>query len=133
MVSEADLDYAQIWQHTIATLDADGLPVRERAFLTLTRLAGLLDGTALVKVPNDYTKDVVEQRIRDAVTRALSDQLGTPVQLAVTVDPSLEEVHEDTVGVEDGATGYAGAGPSTGTPSPPRDGAAPPYGSWWAA
>jgi chromosomal replication initiator protein len=100
-VSDADLDFAQIWQHTIASLDDEGLPVRERAFLPLTRLAGLLDGTALVKVPNDYTKDVVEQRIRDAVTRALSEQLGTPVQLAVTVDPSLEEAHaEETVGLE---------------------------------
>src|SRR3954447_22160709 len=75
-VSDTDLDFTQIWQNTIATLDADGLPARERAFLTLARLAGLLDGTALVKVPNDYTKDVVEQRVRDAVTRALSSQLG---------------------------------------------------------
>ena len=47
-VSDADLDFTQIWQNTIATLDADGLPARERAFLTLARLAGLLDGTALV-------------------------------------------------------------------------------------
>ena len=70
-MSDTDLDFTQIWQNTIATLDADGLPARERAFLTLARLAGLLDGTALVKVPNDYTKDVVEQRVRDAVTRAL--------------------------------------------------------------
>lgn len=102
-VSEADLDFAQIWQNTIASLDADGLPVRERAFLALARLSGLLDGTALVKVPNDYTKDVVEQRVRDAVTRALSSQLGTQVQLAVTVDPSLDEDHyvEDTVGLPD--------------------------------
>lgn len=100
-MSDADLDFAQIWQNTIATLDADGLPARERAFLTLARLSGLLDGTALVKVPNDYTKDVVEQRVRDAVTRALSSQLGTQVHLAVTVDPSLDEDHyvEDTVGL----------------------------------
>lgn len=100
-MSDADLDFAQIWQNTIATLDADGLPARERAFLALARLSGLLDGTALVKVPNDYTKDVVEQRVRDAVTRALSSQLGEPVHLAVSVDPSLDEDHfaEDTVGL----------------------------------
>jgi chromosomal replication initiator protein len=102
-VSDADLDFSQIWQNTIATLDADGLPARERAFLTLARLAGLLDGTALVKVPNDYTKDVVETRVRDEVTQALSSQIGSPVQLAVTVDPALDEVHqaEDTIGVLD--------------------------------
>src|SRR5687767_5004083 len=102
-VSDADLNFAQIWQNTITTLDADGLPARERAFLTLARLSGLLDGTALVKVPNDYTKDVVETRVRDEVTAALSDQLGTPVQLAVTVDSSLDENHlaEDTVGLQE--------------------------------
>ncbi len=65
-MSDPDLDFAQIWQNTISTLDADGLPARERAFLTLARFSGLLDGTALVKVPNDYTKDVVETRVRDA-------------------------------------------------------------------
>ncbi|MEO5981932.1 MAG: chromosomal replication initiator protein DnaA [Pedococcus sp.] len=113
-MSDADLDFAQIWQNTIATLDADGLPARERAFLALARLSGLLDGTALVKVPNDYTKDVVEQRVRDAVTRALSSQLGTQVHLAVTVDPSLDEDHyvEDTVGLPDqrpgSSTPYSG-------------------------
>jgi chromosomal replication initiator protein len=109
-VSDADLDFAQIWQNTIATLDADGLPARERAFLALARLSGLLDGTALVKVPNDYTKDVVEQRVRDAVTRALSSQLGEPVHLAVSVDPSLDEDHyaEDTVGLVEEQRGHGG-------------------------
>ncbi|GAA2166654.1 chromosomal replication initiator protein DnaA [Pedococcus bigeumensis] len=102
-MSDTDLDFTQIWQNTIATLDADGLPARERAFLTLARLAGLLDGTALVKVPNDYTKDVVEQRVRDAVTRALSSQLGEQVHLAVTVDTSLDDSQhtEDTTGYVD--------------------------------
>nr|WP_206071168.1 chromosomal replication initiator protein DnaA [Knoellia sp. DB2414S] len=94
------MDYSQIWRNTIATLDEAGLPAREQAFLALTRLAGLLDGTALVKVPNDYTKGVVEQRVRDAVTRALSEQLGQSVQLAVTVDPSLEHT-TDTAGLAD--------------------------------
>jgi chromosomal replication initiator protein len=122
-VSDTDLDFTQIWQNTIATLDADGLPARERAFLTLARLAGLLDGTALVKVPNDYTKDVVEQRVRDAVTRALSSQLGEQVHLAVTVDTSLDDSHrtEDTTGyVEDSSSDSVidlGAGSTMGSGS----------------
>lgn len=128
-MSDADLDYAQIWQNTIASLDADGLPTREQAFLALTRLAGLLDGTALVKVPNDYTKGVVEQRVRDAVTRALSDQLGMPVQLAVTVDPSLDETElGDTSGLqhaeEGDEPGYPGA-PGQAAPGPELTLAAP--------
>ena len=51
---------------------------------------GLIDRTALLAVPDDYTKDVVETRVREQVTTALSDQLGIQVRLAVTVDPSLE-------------------------------------------
>ena len=116
-MSDTDLDFTQIWQNTIATLDADGLPARERAFLTLARLAGLLDGTALVKVPNDYTKDVVEQRVRDAVTRALSSQLGEQVHLAVTVDTSLDETHhlQDTTGYADEAPSDSGLTLGSGT------------------
>jgi chromosomal replication initiator protein len=100
-VSDADLDFSQIWQNTISSLDADGLPIRERSFLTLARFSGLLDGTALVKVPNDYTKTVVETRMREEVTQALSSQLGEPVQLAVLVDSSLDELHHlDTTGLD---------------------------------
>ena len=126
-MSDADLDFAQIWQNTIATLDADGLPARERAFLALARLSGLLDGTALVKVPNDYTKDVVEQRVRDAVTRALSSQLGAPVHLAVSVDPSLDEDHyvEDTVGLVEEHRGTGGRAFDDTAFSSDRTGSAP--------
>ena len=115
-MSDADLDFAQIWQNTISTLDADGLPARERAFLTLARFSGLLDGTALIKVPNDYTKDVVETRVRDEVTQALSSQLGSSVHLAVTVDASLDDAAEDTSGDLDESTPGAGSdnGPDRG-------------------
>jgi chromosomal replication initiator protein len=89
-VADPDLNYGQIWQNTLTALDADGVPAQQRAFLSLARFVGLLDGTALVKVPNDFTKDVVETRVRDQVTRALSSQLGTDVRLAVTVDSSLD-------------------------------------------
>jgi chromosomal replication initiator protein len=120
-VSDTGLDFAQIWQNTITALDADGLPVRERSFLTLARFSGLLDGTALVKVPNDYTKTVVETRMREDVTQALSSQLGEPVQLAVLVDPTLDESNhgDETTGlatpVSDGTDPHPGS-PDAGDP-----------------
>ena len=64
---------------------------QQRAFLSLAKLVGLLDDTALIAVPNDFTKDIVETRLRERVTAALGDQLGRDVRLAVTVDPSLAE------------------------------------------
>jgi chromosomal replication initiator protein len=99
-VADADLNYGQVWQNTLSALDADGVPAQQRAFLSLARLVGLLDGTALVAVPNEFTKDVVETRVREQVTRALSSQLGTDVRLAVTVDSSLDLDHvEPTTGL----------------------------------
>ena len=91
----ADLDFAQIWQNTSRPWTRTASPAQQRAFLSLARLAGLLDGTALVKVPNDFTKEVVETRVRDQVTRALSSQLGMDVRLAVTVDSSLDLDHAE--------------------------------------
>jgi chromosomal replication initiator protein len=83
---------AQLWRTTLEALDSDGVPVQQRAFLSLARLVGLLDDTALIAVPNDFTKDIVETRLRDRVSSTLGEQLGREVRLAVTVDPSLGEV-----------------------------------------
>ncbi len=82
---------AQLWRTTLEVLDSDGIPVQQRAFLSLARLVGLLDDTALIAVPNDFTKDIVETRLRDRVTATLGAQLGRDLRLAVTVDPSLVE------------------------------------------
>ncbi len=106
---------SQIWRTTLDALDADGIPVQYRAFLSLARLVGLLDDTALIAVPNDFTKDMVETKLRARVTETLRIQLGHDVRLAVTVDPSLaepaaEEHREDADddALEGGALGDAG-------------------------
>ena len=87
----ADASMRQLWHTTLEALDSDGIPVQQRAFLSLARLVGLLDDTALIAVPNDFTKDIVETRLRDRVTSTLGGQLGREVRLAVTVDPSLAD------------------------------------------
>ncbi|NUO35590.1 MAG: chromosomal replication initiator protein DnaA [Dermatophilaceae bacterium] len=88
-MAETGVDYAQIWQQTLGTLDA-GLSNQERAFVRLCRLVGVLDQIALVRAPNTFTKDFLETRVREQVHTALADQLGHPVQVAVSVDESLE-------------------------------------------
>jgi len=90
-VAEGEVDFAEVWATTLDTLDADGVPVTRRAFLSMARLVGLLDDTALIAVPDDFSKNFVEQRLRMHVTQALSDQLGREVRLAVTVDPDLAD------------------------------------------
>lgn len=97
----SDDDFAQIWHRTLDTLDADGVPVAQRAFLQLGKLVGLLDGTAVIAVPNDFSKHFVEQRLRQHVTSALSAELGHEVRLAVTVDSSLAEETDTQLAFDD--------------------------------
>ncbi|GAB3216310.1 hypothetical protein GCM10027586_08180 [Kineococcus gypseus] len=81
--------FPDVWERAVAQLIDGGVAPHQRAFVRLTKPLGLLDGTALLAVPNDLTKEVIEQKVREQLTRALSEQLGTAVRLAVTVDPTI--------------------------------------------
>ena len=82
-------DFPTIWRRALDALDASGVTPQQRAFVRLARPLGLLDGTALLVAPNDLTKEVLEQRMRQPIVDLLSAELGRPVRLAVTVDPSI--------------------------------------------
>ena len=89
-VTDGDVDYGHVWQQTLRTLDSAGVSARELAFVRLCRLVGVLDGTALVKAPNTFTKEFLETRVRPLVLDALATELGQPIYLAVSVDESLD-------------------------------------------
>jgi chromosomal replication initiator protein len=84
-------NFPAVWRRALESLDAAGVTPQQRAFVRLARPVGLLDGTALLAAPNDLTKEILEQRVRDTITQLLSEQLGFPVRLAVTVDSSLTD------------------------------------------
>ena len=84
-------NFPAVWRRALESLDAAGVTPQQRAFVRLARPVGLLDGTALLAAPNDLTKEILEQRVRDTITQLLSEQLGYTVRLAVTVDSSLTD------------------------------------------
>ena len=88
------IDFGHVWHSTLTVLDADGLPPTQRAFLRQAKFVGLLDQTALLAVPDDFTKDIIETKVREQVIAELSRQLGTEIRLAVTVDPALRAENE---------------------------------------
>lgn len=95
MAEENDL--APYWATALASLTEEELPAQQRAFVTLTQPLGLVGDTALVAAPNEFTKDVLETRLRPIVVRALTATIGHDVRLAVTVDPTITpEVDETT-------------------------------------
>ena len=87
-------DFAQVWQQTMDALDSAGVAGGRRAFLRRSQLAGIIDQTALLAVPDDFTKDYVETRVKELLVAALAQQVGHPVRIAVTVDPALAETEQ---------------------------------------
>lgn len=85
-------DLAALWDRVITDVAID--TPQHRAFLSLTKPLGLLKGNGatnlLVAAPNAFAKDVLETRLRGIVSDVLSRELGERVNIAVTIDESLE-------------------------------------------
>ncbi len=94
MESTEDLDL--VWAQAIASLSDGSLTPQQRAFVQLTRPMGLVSDTALIAAPNDFTKDVLETRLRPLVVKELSEILGREIRLAVTVDTSIAHTDDDS-------------------------------------
>nr|WP_229789903.1 chromosomal replication initiator protein DnaA [Pilimelia terevasa] len=74
-----------MWDAATDTLADEIISRQQRAYLRLTRLRAIVEDTALLSVPDSFTRDVIESRLRPAITEALSRLLGRPIQVAVTV------------------------------------------------
>jgi chromosomal replication initiator protein len=75
-----------------------GLPASQLAWLRLSRPLGLVENTALIATPNPFVKEHLETKLRPLVIHALSKELGRPIQIAVTVDPSQVDPPEQPQG-----------------------------------
>ncbi|KRB76585.1 hypothetical protein ASE01_15595 [Nocardioides sp. Root190] len=75
-------------EHEWATVVAD-LQAHQRAWLQASKPVTLHGTTAIVAVPDDFTRKRLEGRLRGQLEDALTERFGHEVQLAVTVDASL--------------------------------------------
>lgn len=87
----------QAWQSVI-----DDLQAPQRAWLQTSRPVTLHGTTAIVAVPDDFTRKRLEGRVRGHLEDALTDRFGHSVQLAVTVDATLRHSTPDPHPVEPG-------------------------------
>ena len=92
-------DLVAVWGRSLRLL-SDEVGPQAQAFLTLTRPVGVVEDTALLAAPNDFTKELIESRLRAAVTEVLSRELGRDVRIAVTVEPTEEPILDPTVSPE---------------------------------
>ena len=84
----SDVDLAEVWARSLDGLAEMGLQASQLAWLRLTRPLGLVENTVLIATPNPFVKEYLETKLRPLVIHALSKELGRPIQIAVTVDPS---------------------------------------------
>jgi chromosomal replication initiator protein len=73
-----------LWQGLV-----DDLPGNQRAWLATSRPVTLHEGTAIIAVSDDFTRNQIEGRLRTQLEEALGAAFGHPVRIAVTVDPEL--------------------------------------------
>ena len=82
-------DLGQAWARVLA-----GLPSNQRAWLRNSRPVTLHESTAIVAVPDDFTRGQLETRLRPDLERILTGSFGRDIRIAVTVDPTLD--HDET-------------------------------------
>jgi chromosomal replication initiator protein len=95
------VDLAAVWRGLV-----DDLQPNQRAWLRASEPVTLHEHTAIIAVPNDFTRTQLEGRLRTRLEDSLSEAYGHQVRIAVTVNPLLDEgVVADRAPSVDEATG----------------------------
>ncbi|MDO9498205.1 MAG: DnaA/Hda family protein, partial [Nocardioides sp.] len=80
----SDLD--QAWRQVV-----DDLQPNQRAWLRASKPVTLHENTAIIAVPNDFTRVQLEGRLRGQLEDALTESFAREIRIAVTVDASLDD------------------------------------------
>ncbi len=115
-------------------MSSSDLQAYQRAWLRTSQPVTLHENTAIIAVPNDFTRGQLEGRLRAQLEEALTVAFGRDIRIAVTVDPALEagepvldhaesSVDTSTQRHDDMSTSRPGLGDHT--PGPGHHGASP--------
>ena len=85
-MEDPETDLGTVWRTIVRDLQPN-----QRAWLRASEPVTLHESTAIIAVPNDFTRNQLEGRLRGQLEDSLSDALGREIRLAVTVNPALEE------------------------------------------
>lgn len=77
---------ATVWRGLI-----DDLQPNQRAWLRSSEPVTLHETTAIIAVPNDFTRAQLEGRLRTRLEDSLSEAFGCQIRIAVTVNPQLDD------------------------------------------
>ncbi|WP_224766277.1 chromosomal replication initiator protein DnaA [Nocardioides campestrisoli] len=80
------VDLNTVWRSVVEQLQPN-----QRAWLRASEPVTLHESTAIVAVPNDFTRGQLEGRLRAQLEDALSVRFQREIRIAVTVNPALED------------------------------------------
>lgn len=83
--TRSEPDFKQAWAHVLSECGASG-----GAFLRNAKPLTVHESTMMVAVPNDFTRERIETKMRGALEEALSDYYRRSMHLAITIEPDLE-------------------------------------------
>jgi chromosomal replication initiator protein len=93
-MADATLDLATVWDQIRERL-ATSLSPQQNAMLNLTRPLGLVEDTAVLAAPNEFTQTVLESRMRRVLAEALSERFGRDIRVAVQLEDAPAETPAD--------------------------------------
>ena len=85
-------DLNEVWRTLV-----DELQPNQRAWLRSSEPVTLHEHTAIIAVPNDFTRQQLEGRLRTRLEDSLTHAFGQQIRIAVTVNPQLD----DGIGLDD--------------------------------
>ncbi|MFD6985534.1 chromosomal replication initiator protein DnaA [Streptomyces sp. NPDC059956] len=113
-MADVPADLAAVWPRVLEKLLGEGqnsIEPKDKQWVERCQPLALVADTALLAVPNEYGKRVLEGRLAPLISDALSRECGRPIRIAITVDDSAGE-----------------PSPPAPSPSSSRDGGYEPYG-----
>ncbi|KAA0933610.1 chromosomal replication initiator protein DnaA [Streptomyces apricus] len=95
-MADVPADLAAVWPRVVEQLLGDdrgqGVETKDERWIKRCQPLALVADTALLAVPNEFAKSVLEGRLAPVVSDTLSRECGRPIRIAITVDDSMGEV-----------------------------------------
>ncbi|MFD1657633.1 chromosomal replication initiator protein DnaA [Streptomyces caeni] len=94
-MADVPADLAAVWPRVLERLLGEGrgpgVEAKDEHWIRRCQPLALVADTALLAVPNEFAKGVLEGRLAPVVSDTLSRECGRPIRIAITVDDSVGE------------------------------------------
>ncbi|MBQ0847817.1 chromosomal replication initiator protein DnaA [Streptomyces sp. NPDC057621] len=94
-MADVPADLAAVWPRVLEQLLGEGrgqgVETKDEHWIKRCQPLALVADTALLAVPNEFAKNVLEGRLAPIVSETLSRECGRPIRIAITVDDSMGE------------------------------------------